>query len=296
MIRLAIVGTAALLVTACATTPAHAPLDTHEYSPGEITALPHSQPTLVESYGQDSPKQFGELRLPKGRGPFPVAMLVHGGCWDGRGSIAHMAQIADWLAARGVASWNVDYRELGSGGGWPATFQDWAAGLASLGRLSKRYPLDLSRVSVVGHSAGATPAAWLGSGSQGDGVLVEGLPKVRASVILDGPIELTSFADGVDKKVCRRGVVEPLMGGLPDKVPARYAMIDPRKNPTMVKDMLVVVGGLPPQADDALAAVRAAGARVEVIRVRADHFSLLKPGTPDFAAYQDALLRVTKGR
>src|SRR5215831_18027596 len=32
------------------------------------------------AYGSD-PLQFGELRLPKSKGPHSVAMLVHGGCW-----------------------------------------------------------------------------------------------------------------------------------------------------------------------------------------------------------------------
>ena len=30
------------------------------------------------------PLQFGELRLPDGAGPFPVAILVHGGCWSAK--------------------------------------------------------------------------------------------------------------------------------------------------------------------------------------------------------------------
>jgi acetyl esterase/lipase len=288
---------ALVLMAGCATTsPADAP-DTHHYTPEELNALPQSKFAAAQSYGQASPRQVGELRLPKGRGPFPVAMLVHGGCWDGRGSPAQMVPIADWLAARGVASWNVDYRELGSGGGWPMTFQDWAGALAALKPLALRYPLDLTRVSVIGHSAGATPAAWLGSGSQGDEILVEGLPKVRGSVILDGPIGLAPYAGGIDKAICERSVVEPLMGGSPAKVPARYAILDPLKNPPTVRDMLVVDGALPAQRAEDLAAVRAAGVHLEVIEVSQDqHFDLLKPGTPDFEKIAPALLRVTRGR
>ena len=30
------------------------------------------------------PLQFGELRLPEGSGPFPIAILVHGGCWSAK--------------------------------------------------------------------------------------------------------------------------------------------------------------------------------------------------------------------
>ena len=38
-------------------------------------------PTERLTYGPD-PLHFGELRLPAGKGPFPVAVLVHGGCWS----------------------------------------------------------------------------------------------------------------------------------------------------------------------------------------------------------------------
>lgn len=285
------------LLAACQTTPSPAPLDMAHYGPEQINAWTATTPAIVESYGQESSKQFGELRLPKGKGPFPVAMLVHGGCWAGMGAAANYAPIADWLAARGLASWNVDYREIGSGGGWPMTFQDWASALAKLSTLGKRYPLDLDRITVVGHSAGATPASWLGSGAQGDGVLVQNLPNVRASVIMDGPIELTSFAGGIDKQVCGRPVIEMLMGGLPDRVPARYDLVDPRKNPLAVEEMLIVYGALPEQKPDAVAAVRATGAKVEIVEVSRDqHFDMLKPGTPDFEKMAPAFLRVVKGR
>src|SRR5262249_1284028 len=33
------------------------------------------------AYGDDN-QQFGELRLPAGNVPFPVAVLIHGGCWS----------------------------------------------------------------------------------------------------------------------------------------------------------------------------------------------------------------------
>jgi len=43
-------------------------------------------PTANEriAYGKD-PLQFGEMRVPVGTGPFPVAILVHGGCWSTKG-------------------------------------------------------------------------------------------------------------------------------------------------------------------------------------------------------------------
>jgi acetyl esterase/lipase len=290
--------TAALAAAGCTTAASMAPpvTETVHLRPGDANRFVASRPAAVESYGQASPRQYGELRVPPGKGPFPVAMLIHGGCYVGMGSPQNMGLIADWLKANGVASWNVGYREIGSGGGWTATFDDWAAGLAALSRLAQRYPLDLSRLSVVGHSAGATPAVWLASGSQGDEILVRNLPKVRASVVLDGPIDLAAL-EGMDERICGQKVLEPLFGGLPAKVPGRYAMIDPRKNASTAKEMVIVNGSFPSPAPDIVAALRQSGVRVEQIAVtEGEHFDMLKPGTADFAAIAPALLRVARGR
>jgi hypothetical protein len=66
-------------------------------------------------YGK-SPLQFGELRLPAGTRPFPVAILVHGGCWEVKlanlpenvTSFELLRPIAAALASVGIASWNVE--------------------------------------------------------------------------------------------------------------------------------------------------------------------------------------------
>ena len=70
------------------------------------------------SYGPGE-LHFGELRLPKGaKGPHPVVMLVHGGCWahqlkgnDPRAtSFELLRPMAAALADAGIATWNVEYR------------------------------------------------------------------------------------------------------------------------------------------------------------------------------------------
>ncbi len=62
------------------------------------------------------------------------------------------------LAEHGVAAWNLEYRRVGAGGGWPETFLDVADGVDALAELPA--PLDLERVAAVGHSAGGQLAAW----------------------------------------------------------------------------------------------------------------------------------------
>lgn len=48
--------------------------------PGALQSLPSREPDRRVAYGDDS-SQYGELRVPTGPGPHPVAVLVHGGCF-----------------------------------------------------------------------------------------------------------------------------------------------------------------------------------------------------------------------
>ena len=67
-----------------------------------------SKPVLVERYGPDDLRR-GELRLPAGKGPFPVAVIIHGGCWTASvDNITGVAPLADALTARGffIARWS----------------------------------------------------------------------------------------------------------------------------------------------------------------------------------------------
>ena len=107
------------------------------------------------AYGSD-PQQFGELRVPATRGPHPLAIVIHGGCWvetlasmDARAvAIDNMRPLAAALTAAGIATWNIEYRRLGNaGGGWPGTFLDVAraadhvralASISSICRASSR--------------------------------------------------------------------------------------------------------------------------------------------------------------
>lgn len=65
------------------------------------------------AYGPE-PTSFGELLVPAGQGPFPVVVLLHGGCWLAKGGNAEgMRPMAAMLASHGLASWNIEYRRGG---------------------------------------------------------------------------------------------------------------------------------------------------------------------------------------
>ncbi len=79
------------------------------------------------AYGEDV-NQFGELRLPSGEGPWPLAICLHGGFWRARYDLVHLGHLCAALAAAGIATWNVEYRRVGhESGGWPETFLDVGA-------------------------------------------------------------------------------------------------------------------------------------------------------------------------
>jgi acetyl esterase/lipase len=122
---------------------------------------------VVEQYGSDK-LQFGELRLPAGKGPFPVVAVIDGGCWTRSfEDVTGTSPLADMLTKRGIATWNIEYRARGdAGAGYPGTFQDVGAGVDHLRALARRYPLDLKRLAIAGHSAGSAPRAVRGEPAQ----------------------------------------------------------------------------------------------------------------------------------
>ncbi len=221
------------------------------------------------SYGSD-PSQHAELHLPAGAGPHPVIIAIHGGSWRARyGRIVMRALIGD-LLRRGWAVWNIEYRRVGNGGGWPATFADVAAAIDRLAELDA--PLDLDEVSLLGHSAGGHLALWaaarpaLPAGAPGR---IDGEPPVRVRrVIAQAAVCDLTGAHGL----WRGGAVAALMGGSPAQLPERYAAGDPARLLPLDMPALLVHGTLDETVSvelsrDYAAAARAAGGEVELVEI-----------------------------
>ena len=116
------------------------------------------QATTV-AYGEH-PSQFVDVYTPEGAGPHPVVALIHGGFWRLPWGRDLMHGLAADLLGRGFAVVNVEYRRLGEdGGGWPGTCEDVVAALRAMAD-EEELGLDLSRVGLVGHSAGGHLALW----------------------------------------------------------------------------------------------------------------------------------------
>lgn len=191
----------------------------------DLAGLAPVAPDCRLAYGTDS-QQFGELYLPRRPGPHAVAVALHGGCWRALYSSGHLGQLCAAFRDEGFAVWNMEYRRLGNGGGWPATFADAAAGIDFLRSVAGRFSLDLSRVVTAGHSAGAHLALWLAGRHRlkaGDTLFSADPLPVRGVLSLAG---IPDLAEGVRREICG-GACRELVGGLPEEVPHRYRQASP---------------------------------------------------------------------
>src|ERR1700691_5567093 len=110
-----------------------------------ILEIPAAPPGLHIQYGNDE-FQFGELYLPEGKGPHPVAIVIHGGYWRARDDLRHIGDFCVALGKAGIAAWSLEYRRLGNeGGGFPGTFDDVRAGAAHLEKIAADRRLDTRR-------------------------------------------------------------------------------------------------------------------------------------------------------
>ncbi len=221
-------------------------------------------------------------------GPHPVVVLIHGGYWRARYGLDLMNALAADMVSRGFVVWNLEYRRIHNpGGGWPGTFEDVAAGFDALVRHAERYQVDLSRVVVVGHSAGGHLALWLAARRQ----LTRG-PGAAPALVPSGVIALAAVSDlhqANELKLSDNAVAE-LLGGDYEQVPERYRHTSPMHLlPLGVRQLLVhgtaddmVPRALTENYASAAAVARDACASIQLPDV--NHVDVIDPSSTAWAA------------
>ena len=260
----------------------------------DLLALPQPPADHTVAYGP-GPWRFGELSLPKGPGPHPVVVFIHGGCWHTPWALDHARSLCSAFVGEGLAVWNLEYRRLGDdGGGWPGTFEDVAAGADHLRVLAGRFPLDLGQVVAVGHSAGGHLALWLAGRHR----LPVGSPLRGGDPLpLKGVVSLAgipNLRDGARRQVCGHAI-ERLLGAPSPGWEERMALASPAELLPLGARQRQVCGDkdaiVPPDLAIAYEAVaQMKGDDVtSVVVAGAGHFELVNPASVAWPAVRAAV-------
>lgn len=240
-----------------------------------------SEPRQIP-YG-DHPAQFGEMYLPRRTACAGTVVIIHGGFWRARYDLALGRPLAADLAAHGFAAWNIEYRRVGNGGGWPATADDVAAAIDKLAELD----VDSSAAVAVGHSAGGHLAVW--AAGRTDAVV-----PVTAAVAQAGVLDLAA----AHREQLGDGAVAAFLGGAPDEHRERYLAADPlAAAPPRVPVLCVHARGddtVPISQSEAY--VAASAARAVLHEVPGDHYTVIDPHDGSWALVRAALPDLLAGR
>lgn len=226
-------------------------------------------PATVLSYGPH-PYQRVDLRTPQGAGPFPVAVLIHGGYWKPWWDRDLMHAAAVDLTARGFATWNIEYRRPIESS-WATTAADVAAAFAALAPAAAAHRLDLDRIAVLGHSAGGQLALRLAAAARA------APPRPAAAVSLAGILDLGT----ADHRALGDAAVSIALGH-------SYSAEDRRSDPIERLPLGIpqlIVCGIDDEPDlleisrSYADLARRKQDSVDVLESAADHFAVIDPGS-----------------
>ncbi len=253
-------------------------------SSDDILTLPPPAFDARLTYGSDA-NQFGELRLPKAKGPFAVVMNLHGGFWRTKYDLTHAGHLCAALTAKGLATWNVEYRRVGNHGGWPGTFEDIRNAYRFLPQIAKRYRLDWERTLVMGHSAGGQLALCLATHES----------SLKRVISLAGVVDLQQ---AWELHLSDNAVVE-FLGGKPSEVPEHYHEADPMQCAISHATTQWLIHGA---ADDVVPAnfsrnyagqKKKRGEDVHYLEIStAGHFDLIDPGSNAWTRVENTVLHL----
>lgn len=103
-----------------------------------------------------------DAKIPDGKGPFPTAIIVHGGSWTGGNKGVYIRPLKPVLEQAGYGWFSIDYR-LGEAGKFPANVTDVQTAVAWVRAHAKQYHVDKKRIALIGESAGGHLVAMVGA-------------------------------------------------------------------------------------------------------------------------------------
>jgi acetyl esterase/lipase len=205
-----------------------------------MTSSPeHDLRSAVTYATHDGVALQGDLYLPKGPGPHPALVAVHGGGWQ-QGARSAFQYWGPYLAARGYGLFAITYRLAKKGTTtYPQAVHDVVAAVQFVRASAAEYRLDPGRLGLFGASAGGHLAALAALGANA-GAFLDGYPedahakvdaKVKVLVGVYGVYDLVAMWEAYRAESPRDNNIENFIGCSPmdnrkiyfDATPISYA-------------------------------------------------------------------------
>ncbi len=228
-----------------------------------------------------------DVIVPRGAGPHPVLVYLHGGGWICGSPTTHN-RLAHRFAEAGFLVFNVDYR-LAPEHPFPIPLEDCIHAIRWARREAPRWGGDPGRLAVGGDSAGGNLSAAACAALAGDddqprcALLIYG---VFDFATIGAPGPATASLPGLDEAAGRK-LVSLMVDSYLGEAPSAAVLADPRVSPLHAADRLppshVVVGAMDPLAAQAEALVEA------LARAGVEHEHFVDEGMPHGYAQMEFL-------
>jgi acetyl esterase len=130
---------------------------------------------------------YFDAAIPEGSGPFPAAVIVHGGGWVRGDRLTEVQPLFTPLTNAGIAWFSIDYRLSSDWTQFGTAIEDVENAVRFVKRRASEYRIDPDRIVLVGESAGGQLAAMAALNATPD-------TRVSAVVGLYTPFDLVDLA------------------------------------------------------------------------------------------------------
>ncbi len=137
-----------------------------------------------------------DASVPDGSGPFPTAIIVHGGGWVNGTKRSYVTPLFPVLSDAGYAWFSINYR-LAPAHRFPDQVQDVSEAIQWVKLHSKEYKVDSTRIALIGESAGGHLVSWIGV-TQPEATLAVVVPFYAPNDLL-GRAEKSGISENVQK-------------------------------------------------------------------------------------------------
>jgi len=220
--------------------------------------------------------------IPEGSGPFPVAIIVHGGGWEAGDKVTYVSPIFEPLARSKIGWFSIDYR-LTPYVRVPDQLEDVRSAIRFVRQHAERFHIDPKRLALIGESASGHLVAQVAS---------EPCPDCEAQAVVSfyGVYDLTHWWHGQE---WQRQMLTRILGDVPPETAARYSPIEHVAN--SLPPMLLIQGTKDELYKGTLeyaARLKKAGAHFDLVLLEgAPHGMENWEGHPEWVIYKQRLVQ-----